>query len=34
MKREKAEAIEWWIATALVSGAFLAGLVEALKTLT
>jgi hypothetical protein len=34
MKREKAEAIEWWIATVLVCGAFLAGLVEALKTLT
>jgi hypothetical protein len=29
MDREKIEAIEWWIATALVGGAFVAGLIGA-----
>jgi hypothetical protein len=30
MRREKHEAVEWWLATALVAGAFVAGVIGAL----
>jgi hypothetical protein len=33
MDREKYQALEWWIATALVAGAFVAGLIGGLPSL-
>jgi hypothetical protein len=33
MKREHIEAFNWWLATSLVSGAFLAGAIKAVEHL-